>query len=164
MSLDAHNSKSIHSKYYQELEGNAHRADQLAAELQATQLDLQGTCMPPPLSTMIKPHLDNGQPLCFPCAFIVTLYITILTSTTNHSTLSTETRVREAAYRDQLGRVLEDARVKNAELLESQRQASDGNAQVRLLMVVRQPTYQFDRSQTTYLLTNYLMVVRQPTN
>ena len=43
---------------------------------------------------------------------------------------SPETRVREAAYRDQLSRVLEDARVKNAELLESQRQASDGNAQV----------------------------------
>ena len=43
MSLDAHNSKSIHSKYYQELEQNAHRTDQLAAELQATQLDLQGT-------------------------------------------------------------------------------------------------------------------------
>ena len=34
MSLEANNSKSIHGKYYQELEGNAHRADQLATELQ----------------------------------------------------------------------------------------------------------------------------------
>ena len=42
MSLDAQNSKSVNSKYYQQLEDNALRADQLAAELQGTQLDLQG--------------------------------------------------------------------------------------------------------------------------
>jgi chromosome segregation ATPase len=37
--------------------------------------------------------------------------------------------VRESLFREQLARVLEDARVKNAMLLEAQRQASDGSAQ-----------------------------------
>ena len=38
-------------------------------------------------------------------------------------------RVREAAYRDQLGRVLEEARLQRAQLLEAQRQLSSGSLQ-----------------------------------